>query len=149
MHITKTIECAKVLNLFSSSQDWPRGSTGVQRYGCIPRSAANNLGEIPKNWELQISCFEEFGVERTFWDSSQLVSLTLWDTPVLFTPPLLLPQQEHPETLGAGGPKRVAPSRPCLTSNRLKRKPPPWHWCSACSTHYCFIDRKAWPMSRV
>ena len=39
---------------------WPRGSTGVQRYGCIPRSAANNLGEIPKNWELQISCFEEF-----------------------------------------------------------------------------------------
>ena len=26
----------------------PRGSTGVQRYGCIPRSAANNLGEIPK-----------------------------------------------------------------------------------------------------
>ena len=28
---------------------WPRGSTGVQRYGCIPRSAANKLGEIPKN----------------------------------------------------------------------------------------------------
>ena len=27
---------------------WPRGSTGVQRYGCIPRSAANNLGEIPQ-----------------------------------------------------------------------------------------------------
>ena len=32
----------------------------MQRYGCIPRSAANNLGEIPKNLELQISCFEEF-----------------------------------------------------------------------------------------
>ena len=27
---------------------WPQGSTGVQRYGCIPRSAANNLGEIPQ-----------------------------------------------------------------------------------------------------
>ena len=27
---------------------WPRGSTGVQRYGCIPRSAANNLGQIPQ-----------------------------------------------------------------------------------------------------
>ena len=27
---------------------WPRGSTGVQRYGCIPRSAANTLGEIPQ-----------------------------------------------------------------------------------------------------
>ena len=48
-----------------------------------------------KIWELQISCFEEFwGVERTFWDSSLLVSLTLWDTPTLFTPPLPLPQVE-------------------------------------------------------
>ena len=27
---------------------WPRGSTGVQRYGCIPQSAANNLGEFPQ-----------------------------------------------------------------------------------------------------
>ena len=33
-------------------------------------------------------------MERTFWDSSPLVSLTLWDTPVLFTPPLPLPQYE-------------------------------------------------------
>ena len=44
-----------------------------------------------KNCELQISCFEEFWVERTFWDSSLLVSLTLWDTLVLFTPPLPVP----------------------------------------------------------
>ena len=29
-------------------QHWPRGSTGVQRYGCILRTAADNLGEIPK-----------------------------------------------------------------------------------------------------
>ena len=29
--------------------NWPRGSMGVQRYGSILRSAANNLGEIPKN----------------------------------------------------------------------------------------------------
>ena len=36
-------------SLFFQIHDWPRGSTGVQRYGCIPRSAANNLGEIPKN----------------------------------------------------------------------------------------------------
>ena len=27
---------------------WQQGSTGVERYGCIPRSAANNLGEIPQ-----------------------------------------------------------------------------------------------------
>ena len=33
---------------FGQNLDWPRGSTGVQRYGCIPRSAANNLGEIPQ-----------------------------------------------------------------------------------------------------
>ena len=47
-------------------------------------------------WELQISWFEEFGVDRTFWDSSLLVSLTLWDTPVLFTPPLGLPRNKAP-----------------------------------------------------
>ena len=34
-------------------------------------------------------------MERTFWDSSLPVSLTLWDTPVLFTPPLPLSQQER------------------------------------------------------
>ena len=40
---------------------WPRGSTGVQRYGCIPRSAAEQLArDPPKNWELQVSCFQEF-----------------------------------------------------------------------------------------
>ena len=31
--------------VFSS---WPRGSAGVQRYGCILRTAANHLGEIPQ-----------------------------------------------------------------------------------------------------
>ena len=49
-------------------------------------------------------------MERTFWDSSLLVSLTLWDTPVLFTPPLPLPQHMSyfhmfcslPSTLGTG-----------------------------------------------
>ena len=35
---------------------------------------------------------KSFGAERTFGDSSLLVSLTLWDTPVLFTPPLPFPQ---------------------------------------------------------
>ena len=33
---------------FSTNRNWPRGSTGVQRYGCIPQSVANNLGEIPQ-----------------------------------------------------------------------------------------------------
>ena len=70
---------------------WPRGSTGVQRYGRIPWSAANNLGEIPKKSGSSKSLvLKSFWVERTFGDSSLLVSLTLWDTPVLFTPPLPL-----------------------------------------------------------
>ena len=45
--------CQKIGEEFSSSVEtcrdiWPSGSTGVERYGCIPRSAANNLGEIPQ-----------------------------------------------------------------------------------------------------
>ena len=32
----------------STPISWSRGSTGVPRYGCIPRSAANNLGQIPQ-----------------------------------------------------------------------------------------------------
>ena len=63
---------------------WPRGSMGVERYGRIPRSAANNLGRIPTNWELIL---KSFSGEGTLWESSLLVSLTLWDTPVLCTPP--------------------------------------------------------------
>ena len=73
--------------------NWRRGSTGVQRYGCIPCSAANNLGEIPKKFGSSKSLvLKSFWVERTFWDSSLLVSLALWDTPALFAPPLPLPQ---------------------------------------------------------
>ena len=71
---------------------WPRGSTGVQRYGGILRSAANNLGEIPqKIGSSKFLVLKSFWVERTFWDSSLLVSLVLWDTPVLFVPPLPSP----------------------------------------------------------
>ena len=35
---------------------------------------------------------KRFSDEGTHWDSSLLVTLTLWDTPVLFAPPLSLPQ---------------------------------------------------------
>ena len=52
---------------FCLSPFWSRGGTGVQRYGCIPRSAANNLGQIPRKLgALQIPCFEGFfcGTER-------------------------------------------------------------------------------------
>ena len=76
----------------AQGKNWPRGSTGVQRYGCIPRSAANNFGEIPKKiGSPKPPAPKSLWVERTFWDSSLLVSLTLWDTLVRFTPPLPLP----------------------------------------------------------
>ena len=113
---------------------WPRGSTGVQRYGYIPQSAANNSGEIPQNWELQIPCFEEF-----FWGGNTLgtrpcqFSLTLWDTPVLFTPPLPL----HPvfktrvfahQRLGFSSkqPGMVVQSMPCWLSQQKAAKSS-WH----------------------
>ena len=44
----------------------------------------------PKNWELQIPCLKSFSGSGTRWDSSLLVSLTLWDTPVRLMPPLPL-----------------------------------------------------------
>ena len=75
----------------------PSKPLATGKYGCrkvrvYPTECGEQLGRDPKKiWELQISYFEEFsGVERTFWDLSLLVSLTLWDTPVLFTPPLPL-----------------------------------------------------------
>ena len=40
LHIVDTFICLQ--------KAWQRGSTGVERYGCIQRSAANNLGEIPQ-----------------------------------------------------------------------------------------------------
>ena len=45
-----------------------------------------------KIWELQIPCFEEFWGGENVLGLVPAVSLTLWDTPVLFTPPLPLPQ---------------------------------------------------------
>ena len=72
--------------LLLRGDSWPRGSTGVQRYGCIGRDPS----KIGSSKSLVL---KSFGVERTFWDLSLLVSLTLWDTPVLFTRPLPLPQE--------------------------------------------------------
>ena len=47
---------------------WPRGSTGVERYGCIPRSGANNLGEIPQKMGAPNPLFKEF----FFWGGNTL-----------------------------------------------------------------------------
>ena len=53
-------------------------------------------------------------MERTFWDSSLLVSLTLWDAPVLFTPPLPLPQVS-PSVAKIRQTKKVADLRPSVS----------------------------------
>ena len=56
-----------------------------------------------KKWELSNSLvLKSFWVETTFWDSSLLVSLTLWVTPVLFMPPLPLAQEIRPRTSSSG-----------------------------------------------
>ena len=76
----------------TAKDSWPRGSTGVQRYGRVSRGVRQTTWERSlKNWSSKSLVLKSFWVERTFWDSSLLVSLTLWDTPVLFTPPLPLP----------------------------------------------------------
>ena len=68
------------------------------KYGCTevrvyPAECGEQLGRDPsKIGSSKSLVLKSFWVERTFWDSSLLVSLTLWDTPVLFTPPLPLPQ---------------------------------------------------------
>ena len=59
-----------------------------------PAECGEQLGRDPnKIGSSKSLVLKSFGVERTFWDSSLLVSLTLWDTPALFTPPLPLPQK--------------------------------------------------------
>ena len=61
---------------------WPRGSTGVQRYGRDPSKIGSS----------KFLVFKSFSGQGTLWDSSLPVSLTLWDTPALSAPPLPLPQ---------------------------------------------------------
>ena len=50
----------RFLPICFQNKSWPRGSTGVKRYGCIPRSAANKLGRIPKILGAQNPYFKEF-----------------------------------------------------------------------------------------
>ena len=56
-----------------------------------------------KNWQLQILVLKSFSGEGTLWDSSLPVSLTLWDTPALSTPPLRLPQSLPEKKQGIWG----------------------------------------------
>ena len=79
---------------FFSSLVWVYRGTGVSR-----RVRPTTWERSLKNWELQIPCFVEFSGNGAHWDSSLLVSFTLQDTPVLFTPPLPLPSPSPTESV--------------------------------------------------
>ena len=77
------------------------------KYGCTevrvyPAECGEQIGRDPQKFGSSKSLvLKRFWVERTFWGSSLLVSLTLWDTPVLFAPPLPLPQVKRDGKLPA------------------------------------------------
>ena len=58
-----------------------------------PEECGEQLGRDPsKIGSSKSLVLKRSSGEGTLWDSSLPVSLTLWDTPTLFTPPLPLPQ---------------------------------------------------------
>ena len=67
------------------------------KYGCTevrvyPAKCGEQLGKDPsKIGSSKSLVLKSSSVQGTHWDSSLLVSLTIWDTPVLCTPPLPLP----------------------------------------------------------
>ena len=72
---------------------WPRGSTGVQRYGCILRSAANNLGEIPLKLGAPNPLFQELFLGREHFGTRPCQSPSRFGIRLHFLrPPLPLPQ---------------------------------------------------------
>ena len=78
---------------------WPRGSMGVQRYGVYPAECGEQLGrDSQKNGSSKSLVLKSFWVERTFWDSALLVSLTIEFGIRLyfFTPPTSLPPNTFP-----------------------------------------------------
>ena len=70
---------------------WPRESTGVESYSLqvYPTECGEQLGRDPsKNGSSESLVLKSLSGEGTLWDSSLLVALALWYTPVLCTPPL-------------------------------------------------------------
>ena len=53
-------------------------------------------GDLSKIGSSKYLVLRSFSGEGTLWDSSLPVSLTLWDTLALSTPPLPLPQDDTP-----------------------------------------------------
>ena len=71
------------------------------KYGCTelrvyPTECGEQLGTDPsKIGSSKSLVLKSFSGEGTLWDSSLPVSLTLWDTPALFTPPTSPPPIYH------------------------------------------------------
>ena len=101
--------------LFRHVDSWLRGSTGVQRYGCIRRSGDNNLREIPQRLGApKFLVLTSSSGEGTLWGSSLLVTLALWDTLVLLRPHFPSPNLDLEEE------GRIRKKRPKTSQNNFK-----------------------------
>ena len=93
-------------NLATGKYRW----TEVRVY---PAECGEQLGTDPsKIGSSKSVVLKSFSGEATLWDSSLPVSLTLWDTPALFTPPLPLPIKMISETKSETKSLKNAPKRP-------------------------------------
>ena len=67
------------------------GKYGCRKVRVYATECGEQLGRDPsENGSSKSLVLKSFSREGTLWDSSLLVALTLWDTPVLCTPPLPL-----------------------------------------------------------
>ena len=119
-------KCPRSRECSQSVQDtFGRGNVQVYRGTGISRGVRRTTWDRSlKNWELQSLVLKSFSGEGTLWDFSLPVSLTLWDTLALFTPPLPLPQHLfNLDTLGTlfGHSGRRAPG---IIRGTLPRTPP-------------------------
>ena len=79
----------------------PGRQLATGKYGCTevrvyPAECGEQLGTDPSKFGSSKSLvLKSLPGEGTLWDSSLPVSLTLWDTPALFTPPLPLRQDRQ------------------------------------------------------
>ena len=82
-----------------------------------PAERGEQLGRDPQKIGSSKSLvLKSFWVERTLWDLSLPVSLTPWDTPALFTPPLPLPQKANGRL---GWEQRLRGKTPRVTNHHL------------------------------
>ena len=80
---------------FPCDQNLATGKYGCTEVRVYPTECGEQLGTDPsKIGSSKSLVLKSFSGEGTLWDSSLPVSLTLWDTPALSTPPLPLPRSK-------------------------------------------------------